>query len=58
MNKKIEYGFVAFTGVKWTNDMVDSYNALAEKIETHKQAGFDVEHLLNGRFNLFTAFSM
>ena len=31
---KLEYGFVAMNGAKWTDNNVDIYNRLTEKIES------------------------
>lgn len=53
---KIEYGFKAYTGVKFTDGQVDTYNALTERIQSFKNAGMKVpEYLLNGRHNFFQA---
>lgn len=55
---KMEYGFVAFTGVKWADSEVDHYNSLSAKIAAYEKAGKSApENLLNGRHNFFCSCS-
>lgn len=57
--KHVEYGFVAYTGVKWTNDMVDSYNRYQDRLNACLEAkGYINEELLNGSHNLFQGYSL
>jgi hypothetical protein len=55
---KMDYGFVAFTGVKWADNEVDHYNSLSERIEAFENLGRQApDHLLNGRHNFFCSCS-
>jgi hypothetical protein len=50
---KIQYNFVDFSGRKWVDAWVDSYNNYTDEIEQKENAGDDVEWLKNARHNFF-----
>ena len=54
--KMIKYGFIAYTGQKWTNHQVDLYNAMTKRILSFGDNPPD--HLLNARHKLFVMFSI
>ena len=53
----LPYNFKSFTGVVWTNDQVDEYNRLQERINKSLNEGIYPEQLINGSHNLFSQFS-
>lgn len=53
--KLMRYGFVSYTGVQFTNEQVDTYNALTRRIMMFGEN--PPQELLNGRHNLFVSFS-
>lgn len=46
------YGYKRWNGVIWPNIQVDSYNAELERIQSRHANGLDVQHLVNGLYNL------
>lgn len=51
----LEYGFIAYTGVEWTDRQVDEYNRLQKQISAFGDS--PPETLLNASHKLFVMFS-
>jgi len=55
----MQYGFVAFNGVRWADIQVDEYNAIQKRIEQFKVDGNKPsDAILNASHCLFCAFSL
>ncbi len=53
MRQVITYGYVTFDGRAMSNQAVDSYNRLQERINAFANAGLPVpEYLANGSFHI------
>ena len=52
----IPYGERRWNGAIWAPSQVDQYNAELERIATRHTAGHDVQHLVNGLYNLAHGF--
>ena len=50
------YGCRRWNGAVWPDIQVDAYNASLARIESRHAAGFDVEALVNGLYNLAHGF--
>lgn len=50
------YGYRRWNGVVWMDCQVDAYNSLLDRIVARALDGFDVEHLVNGLYNLAHGF--
>lgn len=50
------YGYRRWSGVIWPDIQVDRYNYELARIETRHKAGLNVDHLVNGLYNLATMF--
>jgi len=56
MERLLNYGYTLYTGVKFTDLQVDTYNALTAQINRYHAAGLNPpETLLNGRHNMLQA---
>ena len=53
----LPYNFKSFTGVVWSNEQVDTYNRLSQRINDLLNSGVYPEELINGSHNLFYQFS-
>lgn len=53
----LPYNFKSFTGVVWSNNQVDEYNRLQERINAALNTGTYPENLINASHNLFSQFS-
>lgn len=54
----LPFGYKTYAGVILTDGQVDALNRVQRRVNSFIKNGFAVpEHILNGRFNLFTAFS-
>jgi hypothetical protein len=54
----MEYGFVAFNGVKWLDSYVDHYNYLQSRIDACVAAGkVPSEEMLNSVHHIFCVYS-
>ncbi|MGP4994574.1 hypothetical protein [Glutamicibacter ardleyensis] len=50
------YGYKRWNGAVWCDEHVDSYNRELARIESRHRAGMDVQHLINGLYNLAYGF--
>lgn len=46
------YGYRRWNGATWSNIQVDAYNRHLAEIETMHRAGYNVDALVNGLYNL------
>lgn len=46
------YDYERWNGTVWADIQVDAYNAELSRVESRHNAGMDVEHLVNGLYNL------
>lgn len=53
---RMPYGYRRWNGSVWANIQVDSYNASLSNIERRHKAGFNVQHLIDGLYNLAYSF--
>ncbi|MGP5014514.1 hypothetical protein ACTXJX_11905 [Glutamicibacter ardleyensis] len=54
--ERVPYGEKRWNGVIWTDSLVDTYNHELTRIQQRHEAGMDVQHLVNGLYNLAHAF--
>lgn len=57
LREMIQYNFKSFTGIVWSDNQVDEYNRLQERINTALNAGIYPENLINASHNMFSQFS-
>lgn len=50
------YGYRRWNGAIWADCQVDQYNAELARIESRHRDGYDVQHLINGLYNLANGF--
>ena len=50
------YGYRRWSGAIWPDIQVDRYNQELRRIESRHKAGLDVDHLVNGLYNLANMF--
>ena len=54
--KRIDYGYVTYSGQRLTRCQVDTYNAIQDRINSFLDLGLvPPENVLNGSHNLFQA---
>lgn len=51
-------GYRLYTGAIATERFAGDYNRLSDDIDAKRAVGMDVEALLNGRHNMFTAYAL